>query len=235
MRFWCGVILKKKKLKASCTSGNQTRIVPKRRYYLPYAGLTKTFPPSCPDNKLLGCGRVALTAPHRDEGVKPLFLEASTQAVEEAILEWVKAHPRTTVLYHRPSSAGSGSSDGESTAGAGFMHARFVSFLWGFSDDVYVSWKCAEGGPAAAAALAGAGRGGALAAAEATAGAAMGVEALVGEGEEQGKGVVLVEVQGQLRLGVGDMGVNPKRNRELLRELEKSYKSGRILHGHCRA
>ena len=157
-------------------------------------------------------------------------------AVEQAVFDWVKNYPRTTILYHMlsngsSSSGGSGSEGGE--RGAGFMHARFVSFLWGFSDDVFIRWKCTEGGPAAAAVTAEESRG-ALAAAAATAGAASGAEAVAGEGEGQRKGVVLVEVQGQLRLGVGDLEVNPRRNRDLLRSLERSYSSGDIENGQCR-
>lgn len=51
------------------------------------------------------------------------------------------------------------------------MHARFVTWLWGFADDFFVSVRCNDVGSA------------------------------------------VIEVQGQLRLGQSDLGVNARRNK----------------------
>jgi uncharacterized protein (DUF1499 family) len=74
------------------------------------------------------------------------------------------------------------------------IHARFVSLLWGFADDVFVRLSC---------------------------------DAETGE--------VLVEAQGQLRVGVGDMGVNVKRNAALIAAMDADVKHGQLPAGPCTA
>jgi len=48
-------------------------------------------------------------------------------------------------------------------------------------------------------------------------------------------GRVVVEAQGQLRLGVGDWGVNPRRNAELLAALRAAAAGGKLPPGTCGA
>jgi uncharacterized protein (DUF1499 family) len=74
------------------------------------------------------------------------------------------------------------------------IHARFVSLLWGFADDVFVRLSCnAE------------------------------------------TGAVLLEAQGQLRVGVGDMDVNVKRNAALMAAMDAEVKRGQLPAGPCTA
>ncbi|KAF8064645.1 hypothetical protein HT031_003446 [Scenedesmus sp. PABB004] len=135
------------------------------------------FPESCAA-KPQGCARVAATASHRSGGLAPLRLDTTVAAAKGAALNWISAQPRAKVL-----------DDLRLLDGEALLHARFVSRLWGFSDDLWVRVTCAEGGAA------------------------------------------LVEVQGSLRLGVGDMGVNPARCAALLEALRAA--GGGLPAGGC--
>lgn len=130
------------------------------------------FPESCEPGKALGCSRVAVAAPHRSGGAQPLSLHEPLSEVAAALRRWLAATPRTTLLAWREEPDGS----------AVTVHARCVSALWGFADDLFVR----------------------LSRVQQTGG---------------GSSSVLVETQGQLRLGVGDMNVNAARNAALLSAL----------------
>jgi uncharacterized protein (DUF1499 family) len=132
------------------------------------------FPKACPADKLEGCSRVADDGPHRNFDHVGVRLEASQALVVGAIERWVAASPRATVLR----------------SSAGFVHARFVSQLWGFADDVFFGVRC--------------------------------------NGD-----MAVVEVQGQLRVGKGDMDVNVLRNMRFLEHLKAQVDSGAVPLGVC--
>lgn len=80
------------------------------------------FPDAC--SKLQGCARVALQRPHREGAEVPLKLRASLDDVQRAAVAWVREYPRAEVLFA-----------GVSGEGRRMVHARFVSFLWGFAGE----------------------------------------------------------------------------------------------------
>jgi uncharacterized protein (DUF1499 family) len=97
-------------------------------------------------------------------------------------------------VHQPPSTAGAAATAALAEALVTEIHARFVSLLWGFADDVFVQLSCnAESGE------------------------------------------VLVEVQGQLRVGVGDMEVNVKRNAALMAALTAQAQAGELPAGRCSA
>lgn len=136
-----------------------------------------SFPTSCPRGLQgkHGCSRVALENPHRlppPPNNQPFRARALLSDVEAQVLRWVESQPRVAVLKHvKPGGNGDG---------GGFLHARAVTPVMGFADDLYVRWRCTSLGEA------------------------------------------VVEVQGQLRLGVGDMGVNVRRNGAILEFLKRA-------------
>jgi uncharacterized protein (DUF1499 family) len=134
------------------------------------------FPDACPADKLEGCSRVADSSPHRNFDHIGVRLEASQAIVLDTITRWVAAYPRATVLR----------------SGDGFVHARFVSQLWGFADDVFFSVRC--------------------------------------NGD-----MAVVELQGQLRVGQGDMDVNVLRNMQFLDHLRAQVDSGAVPLSVCHA
>jgi hypothetical protein len=101
------------------------------------------FPAACPVWLPDGCARAA-DVPHVPGGVPPLrtpplrtlTLQASRAAVAAAARSWAaeRAPTRGTQLH-------------DSTP-PGFLHLRFVSRLFGFADDVYLSVTCDEDGTA---------------------------------------------------------------------------------------
>lgn len=116
-----------------------------------------SFPASCPAGSKLGCSRVAETAPHTNRGLVPFILDGtSRETAQTMVVTWIM-DSGAAVLLNSP----------------GFVHARFVSWLWGFADDFFLSVRC----------------------------------------NEQGNAVI--EVQGQLRIGKSDLGVNLRRNKRL--------------------
>ncbi len=134
------------------------------------------FPAACPADKLEGCSRVADQQAHRNFDHIGVHLEASQAAILELVSAWVQAYPRTAVLYE--------------DRAEGFIHARFVSKLWGFADDVFFSARC--------------------------------------NGD-----MAVVEVQGQLRVGQGDMEVNVLRNMQFLEHLKGAVDSGALPLAAC--
>ncbi|KAF6251862.1 hypothetical protein COO60DRAFT_579237 [Scenedesmus sp. NREL 46B-D3] len=157
---------------------------------------SKGFPDACPFSKQLGCSRVARDKPHRAAGLRPVEMPTTLPAATSAVLEWIRQQPRATVLtVHRgPSGTDSAASGGQEAAQQAVAHARFVSLLWGFADDVFVRLSC-----------------------------------------DADNGAVLLEAQGQLRVGVGDMEVNVKRNAALLAAMEAEVKGGQLPAGPCSA
>ncbi|KIY97449.1 hypothetical protein MNEG_10513 [Monoraphidium neglectum] len=142
------------------------------------------FPERC--TKLEGCGRVAERHPHRAGPEVPLKLRTTLEGARGAAAAWVRALPRAEVLYD----AADGGADGGGRAL--LVHARVLTFFWGFADDFWVRLSCA------------------------------------------GDGAALVEAQGQLRLGVGDLGVNPARNQALLGALRAEARVGALPPGECK-
>eukprot|EP00887_Chlorella_sp_A99_P007358 scaffold2.g7358.t1 len=150
------------------------------------------FPSACPPGKRFGCSRVAETAPHATRRMQPLHLNVSIEDAGAAAVRWVEAQPQARVLVRSP----------------GFLHARFLSVVWGFADDMFISFRrelcwlaAVEGGR------------------EAAARAALG--AWCNPARQ-----VLVEVQGQLRIGKSDLGVCGRRNQRFLLALSTAAKAG---------
>lgn len=138
---------------------------------------------------------------HRDGGRAPLRLPTPLPNATEAVLRWIRSRPRAEVLLvqHAPPAA---PADGAAApAASAFIHARFVSLLWGFADDVFVRLTCVPAGADADS-----------------------------SGETQ---AALLEVQGQLRLGVGDLEVNVARNVALLSHMEAEMQQGHLPRGGC--
>lgn len=114
-----------------------------------------SFPTACPNGNKFGCSRIAETAPQSTRGLAPFILEAtSRETAQSLVVTWLLDNGGS-VLLNTP----------------GFVHARFVTWLWGFADDFFVSVRCNDVGSA------------------------------------------VIEVQGQLRLGQSDLGVNARRNK----------------------
>eukprot|EP00882_Tetradesmus_deserticola_P030103 GHRQ01033775.1.p2 GENE.GHRQ01033775.1~~GHRQ01033775.1.p2 ORF type:complete len:157 (+),score=36.15 GHRQ01033775.1:258-728(+) len=134
-------------------------------------------------------------APTRDAGMTPVQMPTTLPAATSTVLEWIWQQPRTTILaVHRATSVnGSPAADQEAVQQT-VIHARFVSLLWGFADDVFVRLTC-----------------------------------------DAETGTVLLEAQGQLRVGVGDMDVNVKRNAALLAAMQAKAAGGQLPAGPCSA
>jgi uncharacterized protein (DUF1499 family) len=125
----------------------------------------------------------------RNAGWDPVQMPTTLPAATSALLDWIRQQPRTTLLaVHRPSSTASALEAVQETV----IHARFVSLLWGFADDVFVRLSC-----------------------------------------NAKTGAVLVEAQGQLRVGVGDMEVNVKRNAALMVAMKAAVEGGQLPAGPC--
>ncbi|GBF95251.1 hypothetical protein Rsub_08282 [Raphidocelis subcapitata] len=98
----------------------------------------EAFPAAC--TKLQGCARVALLHPLADGGQAPLKLSTSLDGAQAAVAAWLRGRPRTDLLY-AGEEAGSGGA-------ARLVHARAVTFVWGFADDVWVQLSCGADGRA---------------------------------------------------------------------------------------
>jgi uncharacterized protein (DUF1499 family) len=75
----------------------------------------------------------------------------------------------------------------------GFVHVRFLSLIWGFADDFFVGLRCDDHSS--------------------------------GDDRKEGDvrdGLLVVETQGQLRVGKGDLGVNARRNKGFIEWLEQA-------------
>ncbi|RMG22037.1 MAG: DUF1499 domain-containing protein [Methanobacteriota archaeon] len=82
-----------------------------------------TFPEDCPPTP--NCTRVA-EFNVRGEGLRPLKLNATLREVHDAILNWIDVQPRTEILRDNGT----------------FIHAKFLSFVFRFPDDLYVQLFC---------------------------------------------------------------------------------------------
>ncbi len=78
------------------------------------------FPDGCP--KTPNCTRVA-DKNIRGEGLKPLVFNSSVQEIHDLIITWILDQPRTEIL----------------TDIDNFIHAKFLSLVFRFPDDFYVS------------------------------------------------------------------------------------------------
>jgi uncharacterized protein (DUF1499 family) len=88
------------------------------------------FPAACPRHKHLGCSRVAEKASHATRGLQPLPVPAALNETQAAVSAWVEGQVGARVLFAQP----------------GFLHARFVTPVFGFGDDFMVGLRCgAEG------------------------------------------------------------------------------------------
>jgi hypothetical protein len=85
------------------------------------------FPERC--TKLEGCGRVAERHPHRAGPEVPLKLRTTLEGARGAAAAWVRALPRAEVLYD----AADGGADGGGRAL--LVHARVLTFFWGFAGE----------------------------------------------------------------------------------------------------
>ncbi|KAK9818909.1 hypothetical protein WJX81_006791 [Elliptochloris bilobata] len=88
------------------------------------------FPDACAPAKLDGCSRIAAANPNRTGGLQPLHVVTSRAALLAAARAWMQAQPRVSVLR----------------SDASLVHARAVSFAWGFADDVVVQVRCGANG-----------------------------------------------------------------------------------------
>lgn len=85
------------------------------------------FPSACAPSLWYGCARVADAVPHGGwRGAAPLRLAAPLPDVQGAVERWVREQPQAAVLRSAP----------------GLLHARFVSLVLGFADDLYVGLRC---------------------------------------------------------------------------------------------
>ncbi len=82
-----------------------------------------SFPENCPSTP--NCTRVA-NFNVRGEGLKPMLLNTSLESVHDAILLWINGQPRSEVLLDN----------------GNFIHAKFLSFIFRFPDDLYVYLFC---------------------------------------------------------------------------------------------
>lgn len=102
-----------------------------------------TFPESCPRSQTESCVRVALLAPNRNAGLRPLeVVNATLASTTNALFEWIDNQPRAKVLRY--------SNRARLRFGGSLVHiqARFVTAFWGFAHDLHVSMSCegASGG-----------------------------------------------------------------------------------------
>lgn len=138
------------------------------------------------------CHLLSVFFHNRNAGWDPVPLPTTLPAATSAVLQWIKQQPRTTILavHGPPSPAGAAAAVPQETV----IHARFVSLLWGFADDVFVRLRC-----------------------------------------NADSGAVLLEAQGQLRIGVGDMDVNVQRNAALMAAMKAAAQAGQLPAGKCSA
>ena len=132
-----------------------------------------------------GGSRIARENPWRDEGLSPLTFKAPAKEALYAVLQWVQDTDGGEGGRKEVISIHNLAADGGGPDGI-VVHIRALSFLWGFADDMVVSIRCVNGDDG------GSGGGGGVTGA-----------------------VALVQMHGQLRIGVADWGVNPERNAQL--------------------
>ena len=84
------------------------------------------FPNECPSDKRFGCSRIAESNPHAARHLTPLHLAAALPDVQAQAEAWVAASAQAHLLKDsRP----------------GFLHARYLTWFWGFADDFMVSLR----------------------------------------------------------------------------------------------
>ncbi|KAL4857462.1 hypothetical protein ACK3TF_002330 [Chlorella vulgaris] len=89
------------------------------------------FPLECPPDKQWGCSRIAESNPHGARHLQPLHLAASMPDVQAWVAAWVGEQGQARLLRDtRP----------------GFLHARILTFFFGFADDLMVSLRCNDKG-----------------------------------------------------------------------------------------
>eukprot|EP00899_Mesostigma_viride_P001815 jgi/Mesvir1/11634/Mv00036-RA.1 len=177
-----------------------------------------SFPDACPRSIEIGCTRVALRNPNRDGGIVPPYLNASLSAVQDALLDWAqKVEPRTHVLSRR-----------RLADGTVLIHMRAVTFFMGFADDVFIRLTCQ---PLAAT------NNGILGTSQPGGGDQPGLDVrpVNLDATSDSASSVLVEVQSQLRLGKGDLGVNLRRVQRLMLFLQRLVDDKELPEGDCSA
>lgn len=93
----------------------------------------RDFPNECPPDKQWGCSRIAESNPHGVRHLQPLHLAATVADVQSYATSWVQDQAQARLLGDtRP----------------GFLHARILTFFWGFADDFLISLRCNEVGQA---------------------------------------------------------------------------------------
>ena len=83
------------------------------------------FPAACPPGTWFGCSRVAEEAPHATRRMLPLPLNTSMEDAQAAAERWVGAQSQSRILLRR----------------TGFIHARLLTWFWGFADDWFASFR----------------------------------------------------------------------------------------------
>ena len=144
------------------------------------------FPTKCTSR--FGCSRVAEMDKHHAAGLKPPRFQAPLNETLRIIEGWISDQNGASILYDN----------------SGFIHARFVSFFFGFADDFYVRVRCVpsleHGHPGD------------------------GAEEINADGhlDDSVPSELIVEVQGQLRIGRGDLRVNALRNQRFINWLNQA-------------
>ena len=88
------------------------------------------FPAACPPGKGFGCSRIAESDPHHTRHLKPLHLNTTLGAASAAAADWVEQQAQSKILLRRDD----------------LIHARFITFFWGFADDMFVGLRCEDEG-----------------------------------------------------------------------------------------
>eukprot|EP00850_Spirogloea_muscicola_P013039 SM000087S23321 [mRNA] locus=s87:22254:24702:+ [translate_table: standard] len=148
------------------------------------------FPAQCSAAKLQGCARVATEGSHPATGDRPPQYEVTVSQAISAVEAWAAREPGTSLLLKRNEPASSILLVNSPVKCIYFMHYRAVSRVWGLADDLFVNVECIR-----------------------EAKAAMGTVAPLGP-------FVRISAQSQLRLGLGDFGVNRRRVQRLLSSLQ---------------
>lgn len=86
----------------------------------------KGFPDACPRDRRFACSRVAFNNYHAARGLQPLQIPATSPDVQNLVEKWINSQSGTRILR----------------SNSGFIHARFLSLILGFADDVFVGLKC---------------------------------------------------------------------------------------------
>jgi len=87
------------------------------------------FPAGC--KKITNCSRLTTNTSTnvRTQGLSCPIINTTVNALHDETVNWINSFGNTGILL----------------SDATFIHARFVSFLWGFADDFYVALECQGG------------------------------------------------------------------------------------------